>query len=213
VSEASTGPRADHLPDHGVYDNLILLCSKDHKRVDDQVNEYTVSRLKQIKRDHEAWVRSFDGPRPVRFVPDPKYPIPRALTLIITASSLWNLMGDAHVFYPSWPDGLSEEQQDLIADFLDDLRDWRDIASMEDSYRFGRDASKHLAEHVKALASAGLMIGARKRHVLLTGGIQAEPSPWRVIDIEIQPVGLARLADENGTPLFPESRPTSESSP
>lgn len=34
ISEAATGPRHAELPAYDVYDNLILLCSKDHKRVD-----------------------------------------------------------------------------------------------------------------------------------------------------------------------------------
>ena len=71
-------------------------------------------------------------------------------------------MGDAHIFYPSWPDGLSEEQQDLVGSFLDDLRDWRDVASMEDSYKVGRDASKDLESHVRALHKAGLLMGRGK---------------------------------------------------
>lgn len=109
----------------------------------------------------------------MRLVADPGYPILQILTACMTASKLWNLMGDAHTFYPSWPDGLCEENQDLIADFLDDPRDWRDVASMGDSYRLGRDASKHLQGHVEALAKAGLLIGARRRHCLLTGGLPA----------------------------------------
>lgn len=66
------------------------------------------------------------------------------------------------------------------------------VASMEDSYRVGRDASKHLQEQVEALAKAGLLIGARRRHCLLSGGIAAAPSPWLAIDIEIQPLSIAK---------------------
>ena len=60
ISEAATGPRAGNLSDHDVYDNLILLCSKDHKRVDDQVGKYTSERLRQIKLDHEKWIAGLD---------------------------------------------------------------------------------------------------------------------------------------------------------
>ncbi|MEX1252935.1 MAG: hypothetical protein WEE64_01210 [Dehalococcoidia bacterium] len=38
------------------YNNLILLCKVHHKLVDDQPGEYSVERLFQIKRQHEAWV-------------------------------------------------------------------------------------------------------------------------------------------------------------
>ncbi len=205
VSAAPDGPRHGPLPSHDVYDNLILLCSKHHKQVDDQVGHYTVDLLKQIKRDHEERVRSRDEPGPVRLVHDPKYPIPKALTLCITGTQLWNNMEGVRAFYPSWPDGLSEEQHDLIASFLDDLRDWMDVTSFEHSYKAGRDAAKHLGEHVKALAGHGLLIGVMQRHTLLTGGIKADPWPWLVLDVELQLVRLARLADENGTPLFPDS--------
>lgn len=39
------------------YDNLILLCNKDHKIIDDQEYEYTVEKLHQYKEDHENWVK------------------------------------------------------------------------------------------------------------------------------------------------------------
>jgi hypothetical protein len=205
VSAAPGGPRHGPLPNHDVYDNLILLCSKHHKQVDDQVGRYTVDLLKQVKRDHEQWVRGRGEPGPVGLVPDPKYPIPKALKLCITGTQLWNNMEGVRAFYPSWPDGLSEEQLDLIASFLDDLRDWMDVISFEDSYNAGRDAAKHLGRHVMALTEQGLLIGVMQRHMLLTGGIKADPQPWRVLDIELQPVRLARLTDESGTPLFPDS--------
>ncbi|WP_414939170.1 HNH endonuclease [Amycolatopsis sp. cmx-11-51] len=38
------------------YDNLILLCRVDHKKIDDQPCYYTVDRLLKLKADHEAWV-------------------------------------------------------------------------------------------------------------------------------------------------------------
>jgi hypothetical protein len=206
MSAAPDGPRHGPLPNYDVYDNLILLCSKHHKQVDDQVGHYTVDRLKRIKREHEEWVRSRnDEPGPIRFVPDPKYPIPKALKLCITGTQLWNNMEGVRSFRPSWPDGLSEEQQDLTASFLDDLRDWMDVTSMDSSYKTGREAARHLGEHVKALAQAGLLIGTMQRHMLLTGGIKSEPWPWLLLDIELTPIRLARLADENGTPLLPNS--------
>jgi hypothetical protein len=204
ISGATTGPRAGNLPDHDVYDNLILLCSKDHKRVDDQVGHYTPELLRQIKHDHEKWVTGLgESNGPVRVIPDPAHPIPKALRVCMTATTLWNVMSDAHVFHPSWPDRLSEHQEDLIASFLDDLRDWRDVASMEDGYGIGREASKALEAHVQALHKAGLLVGARKRHCLLTSGVAQEPSRWRAVDIELQPLSIAQVVDEAGTKIWP----------
>jgi len=74
---------------------------------------------------------------------------------------------------------------------------------MEESYRVGRDAPKHLQEHVEALAKAGLLIGARRSHCLLTGGIAAAPSPWLAVDIEIRPLSITKVTDDAGVQIWP----------
>jgi hypothetical protein len=56
IAEAPNGPRHADLPAYDMYDNLILLCSKHHKQIDDQVEHYTTGRLKIIKQEHETWV-------------------------------------------------------------------------------------------------------------------------------------------------------------
>src|SRR4051794_27078001 len=58
VARESDGPRgsdslAPELRDE--YENLILLCSKHHKIVDDHPDLYPVSALRQMKLDHIAW--------------------------------------------------------------------------------------------------------------------------------------------------------------
>jgi hypothetical protein len=68
VARGQGGPRAGDVADVDAYDNLILLCSKHHKQVDDQVGYYSVDRLKEIKRMHEEWVTSLDDPWPLPWV-------------------------------------------------------------------------------------------------------------------------------------------------
>lgn len=120
VSAAPGGPRHGALPDHDVYDNLILLCSTHHKQVDDQVASYPLDALKRIKKQHEDWVAAIgDTNRPLKFVPDPEYPVPNAVKVFTTARSLWDFMGNAESFNPSWPDGLTDEQQDLVDVFVE----------------------------------------------------------------------------------------------
>lgn len=205
ISEAPSGPRYAYLPDYDVYDNLILLCGNDHKPADDQWRHYTVEKLRQIKSEHEAWVArqlaSATATDPIRLVPDPAYPIPKVLNLCMTGTQLWNVMQGAHSMYPSWPSSLSEHQNDLIADFLDNVHDWMDIGGMEDSYKVGRDAAKHLSEQIRELNEAGLFVGARRRHCLLTGGA-TYPSLWVVFDIEFCPISEAGLVDEEGQTVW-----------
>ena len=61
VSEADDGPRANPampLEERNSYSNLILMCRVHHKKIDDQVNEFTIARLQKIKEAHEDWVRA-----------------------------------------------------------------------------------------------------------------------------------------------------------
>jgi hypothetical protein len=58
VAQRLDGARGGQLPPEEVdgYANLILLCKIDHKRVDDQPNEFPSEKLRAIKAAHEAWV-------------------------------------------------------------------------------------------------------------------------------------------------------------
>jgi hypothetical protein len=103
---------------------------------------------------------------------------------------------------PSWPSGLSEDRQDLMAAFLDDLRDWIDVHSTEDSYHTGWEAAKALNTHVVNLNEASLLVGVRIRHLLLTGGSR-DSVPWRELDVQIRPipfpVTLAKLPTDTSS--------------
>jgi hypothetical protein len=201
VGQSPNGPRAGSIPDVDSYANLILLCRKHHKQVDDQVRYYTVERLTEIKRQHEKWVASLGetiNPGPVRLIPDPTRPPKKMLTLITTGTALWRFVNGSHSFFPSWPDGLSDEYEDLIAGFFDSLRDWMDIAGDLDSYRDELHARRSLDESIEELAKAGFLVGARERFLLLTGGVNSEPAPWRAFDIEVQPFSAMQLLDAEG---------------
>ncbi|MFD2943284.1 HNH endonuclease [Flavobacterium notoginsengisoli] len=66
VSSQDNGPRHEVIPnfDYDQTDNLILLCSNDHKMIDERVEFYQKNYLKIIKEKHEAWVRNtLDNPK------------------------------------------------------------------------------------------------------------------------------------------------------
>jgi HNH endonuclease len=200
VARSPGGPRAANVPDKDSYDNLILLCRKHHKQVDDQRSHFTAERLKEIKRAHEEREADRDNNGPVRVINDPTKPTPRVLKLCLTGEDLWQSVNGAHSFYPSWPSGLNNDQAKAVASLMDDLKDWIDVAS-ELSYREGLQAATALGEHIKELASLSLFVGTRTRHLLLTGGVSAEPSSWRAFDIQIQTITEAQLANVDGTPF------------
>lgn len=203
VAQSPGGPRAARIADVDGYDNLILLCRKHHKQVDDERSHFTVERLKEIKREHEEREASRDANGPVRLIPDPTKPAPRLLQLCRTGEDLWESLSGAYSFDPSYSDGLNDDQADEIDSLLDLLRDWLDVAA-ELSYKEQRHASRELTEHINRLAELGLLVGVRPRHLWLTGGVSAEPSQWRSFDIEFQPTTEAHLRNADGTPLIPE---------
>ncbi len=204
IAKAPTGPRARGLADPNSYDNLILLCRKHHKQVDDQVNHYTVERLKEIKWKHEEWVASLGAstrPGPVRLIPDPAYPAPKALQIITTGDALWKLVDGVKSFFPEGPENITSDDQDLIDAFFDAVDGWMNVASDLDSFGAKRQASRNLGEHIKALAEAGFLVGASERHLLLTGGIDEEPWPWRAVDIQVHRLTEIQPSDADGNPL------------
>jgi hypothetical protein len=60
VSEKANGPRYDDplpMDQRDDYENLLVLCNRCHKIVDDQVNTYNVAALRRMKADHQEWVQ------------------------------------------------------------------------------------------------------------------------------------------------------------
>jgi hypothetical protein len=202
VAQSPGGPRAADISDIDGYDNLILLCRKHHKQVDDQRSHFTVEGLKQIKREHEQREASRDASSPVRLIPDPAKPAPRLLKLCRTGEDLWQSLSGAYSFSPSYPARLNDDQAEAIDGLLDLLRDWLDIAA-ELSYKEQREICRGLTERIVQLTELGLLVGTRTRYLLLAGG-SADPSEWRSFDIEFQPVAEAQLRTADGTPLVPE---------
>ncbi|SEC78800.1 HNH endonuclease [Streptomyces sp. 2133.1] len=204
VARSQGGPRAGGLAEDVInhHTNLILLCSKDHKRVDDQPNHFTVERLRLIKSEHEAWVRSVvdaDESR-LRLVHDPLFPQPRALKLITRGNPLWNMVKESVTFEYAMPDHLNDDDEDSIIEFMDLLRDFLDIAGDLVSVRENRDAEKTLQQYISRLAEREFLVGAYVRHMLLKGGSAEGPTPWPMLRVEVQPATLAEVADENGNP-------------
>jgi hypothetical protein len=210
VARSKGGPRAGGLAEELIngHANLILLCSKDHKRVDDQPGHFTVERLRQIKADHEAWVQSVldaDTGR-MKLVPDPMFPQPRVLKLITRGNPLWNMLKESVTFEYAMPDNLRDDDEDLIIEFMDLLKDSLDIAGELVSVRENRDAEKTLQQYISQLAERGFFVGAYVRHMLLTGGAAKDASPWPMLRVEVQLATSAVVTNESGTPYPDQER-------
>nr|WP_062340073.1 HNH endonuclease signature motif containing protein [Herbidospora sakaeratensis] len=212
IARRASGPRAgdlgEELIDH--HSNLLLLCSEHHKQIDDQVATFTVERLHEIKKSHRGWIARLGDPGggPVRLVPDPSFPRPRLLTPITTGTALWEMLRRAEAFEYAHADHQPETAEDLTIEFLDMIKDYLDVASELDSIREQRDAAKLLGDYISRLAENGYLVGAWVRHMLLTGGpAQAEPSPWKILRVEVIPAADAQVVDSEGKPVtIPDPR-------
>lgn len=62
IARQDGGPRGNTEPlpsdNRDTYENLLLLCKNHHKQVDDQRIFFTADKLRQIKTEHENWVKS-----------------------------------------------------------------------------------------------------------------------------------------------------------
>lgn len=168
------GPRYEPLEPsvRDSYDNLILLCANDHTEVDAQPVRYTAEMMRQLKRDHEAWVRDrlrHDGRR------RPVGPIPAVV--VLSGSELWDLLEAAFGWQLDSPEGLSEAEEDLIDEVLQECADLADISSdvRDSGLRAVRDAKRSLQKDLEALAAAGFLLLGGRRDVVWGGGLATGP--------------------------------------
>ncbi|MCX4725436.1 HNH endonuclease [Streptomyces sp. 372A] len=208
VARSKGGPRAEDLDDasRDSHTNLLLLCSRHHKQIDDQPTHFTVERLREIKERHAAWVRrSLDDNTSggVRLVPDPAFPQPRALALITRGNPLWNMIKASLAFEYALPDDLPDDEESLIVEFLDLLRDYLDIAPELHSVRDNRDAEKTLEGYVRELAEQDFLVGAYVRHLIYVDG-RGDPLAWPMLRVEVLPTSVAVVTDQAGRPYTTE---------
>jgi hypothetical protein len=188
ISGAPNGPRHDPALALDVIDsldNLVLLCRVHHKLVDDQPETFTASTLRQLKANHEKWVKDRLGqpnqPEPVRIVRSAAE-IPTHLIEVTSAKALLDLASSCHVSYDDYPDDLAEEDLDCVGSFLQNLTDWVDLGLNEPHERIS--AQRSLAENMLELDQAGLRVYAAREKQQLRGGVLA-PSAFYALHIRI----------------------------
>lgn len=178
ISASATGPRGGHpCNDHDGYDNLILLCKIHHKIVDDQPLTYTIDRLLEIKRAHEASPHP-DGPQAsVRLEPDPAF-ASQPWTLLTSGAEVWRLIHDADCFRAGPLQGY-DEAAEAGDDFLDLVRDYVVVADeiAHDGLRAARQVQKVLDDSLDHLAHQGVVAYGTRTRLRLTGG-RGAPSTW-----------------------------------
>ena len=197
ISGAKDGPRYD--PDYPAANidslsNLMLLCRRHHKMVDDQVESYTADALRGIKSKHEKWVDAKLEDQPsiplVRIKPISNE-VPKRLTIIKSGKELLNLAVGCDGAYHDYSEDLDDEESQLVGSFIQNVSDWGDIGDgMEPIERIR--AAKAVDEEIAELKSKGLMVFAAREKQCIEGGVNP-PSSFYALHLSVR-----RVDDPNG---------------
>jgi len=117
-----------------------------------------------------------------------------------TGPALLRFVRGSNGFRSIRPDRPAAEYADRISAFFDVLRDWITNSGDQNSIQAEPDVSRALDERLNELTAAGFVVGARDRFLLLTGGNDAGPEFWRIVDIKVQAAVQVRIvkAASNG---------------
>lgn len=192
IARRADGPRGRDGDRSGLddYDNIILLCAADHKRIDAQPDVFTAEHLRNLKSKHEQWAaKKFAGQpyqepiRLVRTVEEDSVPYIE----VTSGAALWSLIDRTHSRHMATVQGdvsaAAASASDLL---LDASSEWADISDEVAANGFSaiREAQASLQELLDDVISHDLfVIGRRMMRMLVGGG--AEPAPWPIVQLVV----------------------------
>lgn len=166
------------------YENLILLCADDHKRVDLQPDVYSAADLRGRKLAHERWAEErFTGEaeEPIRLVKAPdEDSIP--MQPIATGAAVWELVAGSGLYFMRSIEDDSDPGASAAADeFLSNARDYGDISDevLATGFAAVREAQRSLQEMLMGLWERDLFVYGRRVTRTLKGG-KGAPTPFAV---------------------------------
>lgn len=204
VARSIDGPRGADGSRENVdgYENLILLCATDHKRIDARPTQYPVAWLLATKAAHEKWAHDklADGPQRV-VANDDESSIP--MVPLITGEAVWNIVASAHMFMMRPAAGDDDRAASDAADeFLSLAKDYGEIADTVQDSGFGavRDAQRALDEAISGLWEHRLFVYGRRLSRTIVGG-SGPDIPIHVASIAVLHADeLRKIQDETPGP-------------
>lgn len=177
VSSKPSGPRGEVIEefDYDVYDNLILLCANDHKRIDELVEVYTKDHISDIKAGHERWVKETLEKDILSFTNDRNNI--KALRRILCGKELIDIVNGAMSFSFEHVDVESVAEAELIGrlgDLLRDSGDCFDLMSSTDIAKFGIS----LNQEIQNINDIGFSVFGLRRTVNLRYGNGQVMNNW-----------------------------------
>lgn len=166
ISSKPKGPRHGEglIGGYDDYENLLILCANDHKRIDELTQIYTPNKLRQMKRIHENWVRTTLEKDASAFTND-QLNI-RSLPLLDSGQDLIQAITDVHAYEFDTSEIKTNSEAHEIGGFFEELKSFGDmLAEMTipqiTEYRI------YLDEEVRKLRDSGFLLFGLKRKVRL----------------------------------------------
>jgi hypothetical protein len=166
ISVFDKGPRGDvqYSGDFDGYDNLILLCANDHKRVDELTDIYTVESLRLFKVIHETWVKTTLEKDVMAFTNDQQNV--KSLPKITSGKQIVDIINGVHMFDFNHDELKTEDEAAEIGGLFEELKETGDILSdigYEEVAKFGI----RLNEEVDKLKQMGFLLFGMRRKLRL----------------------------------------------
>ncbi len=166
ISASNSGPRgnADYNGDFDGYNNMLLLCANDHKKIDELTNFYTVEKLILLKLNHEIWVKKTLENDVLAFAND-RLNV-KSLPKIKSGKQLVDIINGAHMFDFNHEELKTEQEANEIGGLFENLRDTGDILS-DIGYLGVAKFGIELNDEMEKLKQSGFLLFGMKRNVRL----------------------------------------------
>lgn len=142
---------------------MILLCANDHTEIDSHPTRYTVEGLQLLKLQHEHWVTTQLGELAIGDSSSSTL-----ATQMQSGSEIWDLTLGAFAYQYGSPEGLADEDAELVDQALQTFTDWADVATevVLQGFRAIREGKQSLQAELDALTAAGFVVlgGERQGH-------------------------------------------------
>ncbi|MCW5553985.1 MAG: hypothetical protein KIS67_17750 [Verrucomicrobiae bacterium] len=175
VGQKIDGPRGANTDRGNIdeYENLVLLCKTHHKLVDDQPTKFSVEFLCSLKTVHENWVKQSLEPLKQKGQQLKIWLLDR----IHTGKELMAVFEGVCTHLLDHDEPQSEQEMELLGNFLQDVQDWIDArGDIESSGRVR--AGFELSKRIKELEAVGFYVFALpvKQRIKLNDKTELWPS-------------------------------------
>jgi hypothetical protein len=187
ISGRQKGPRYDiNYPTKKIdeYENLILLCKVHHKLIDDQPDTYSYDVLKELKENHEKWVRE-----KLYKVQDNKSTDTNdenLLTFLVrlnSGSEIFNVVRDVYQCSFSNDEPFTTEEMNALSSFTQTVQDYGDISNELESGR-AIEVEFELTRLLHELEAIGFWVFGMKKNM--------KPSVGK-LDNVLWPTGIIQI--------------------